>query len=155
MEREYLVSTLAKHIEALRINDRSDFTIDAKLEFLKLLSEEFSLLMHNLDDLHKVMLAKQLLGFPYARRVESKWNPMYQFHSFSNSQFTTAERISSELKKGVPAKNIQLSLEDALYQQEVLYTALMDLLQACCWYRVSNQPKERIRERVYSKEVLR
>ena len=134
MNRDYLVTTVAKHAEAIRIGKTK--TLHDSISYLEKLSNEFDLISEHLVSLHSIMkqkgMSEKLDEVP--RRLPS-FDRNYIFHYFTNSQFGTSDRIESLIKLGFQAKDIELTVNDAVYQERILYAALNDLYEAILWIK--------------------
>ena len=99
--------------------------------------------MKMLGSLQKVMSQK---GMPYNNvpmRLPSL-DLKFQFNCFFNSQFRTAERITSLLDLGVSVEDVELELNDATYQEKVLYCAMCNLYEANLWFKSYEDQKSKV-----------
>lgn len=135
MSREYLVTSVPAHAEAIRINNTMDQTLNDPASYRKKISNEINLISDRLALLQRIMKAKGMsekcIEFP-TQFPSLNWN--YKFTSFFSTQFRTIERILSLQNLNIPLQDIELELTEAVYQQEILCAALDDLHEAIEWF---------------------
>lgn len=133
--RDYLVTRVAEHVEAIRINNTNDQTLNDPLAYRLQIVDEFAFVSARLDLLQDVMCKKNMEDkCDLIPRALPNLNRKYRFRRFFNSQFRTVERIASLVNIGIPVQDIELEPDEAVYQQDILQTALSDLFEASEWF---------------------